>query len=140
MFKSFAEIEAAGWERLSDEGFFELIGPLWRAPERPGHRYGFLIEPRHRNRAGFVHGGMLMSVADRAMGPAARDSDPAIMQATVQLSYDFIDGAKVGEFVEIQCEVMRKTRTLVFTRATLTVGERIIGTTSGIWKIIKRDV
>lgn len=139
MFDSIGQIEAAGWERLGDEGFFELIGPLWRAPERPGHRYGFLIEPRHRNRAGFVHGGMLMSVADRSMGPAARDNDPAVAQATVQLNYDFIDGARIGEFVEIRCEVMRRTRTLVFARATLTAGDRIIGTASGIWKIIRRE-
>ena len=46
MFDSLKQIEAAGWERLADEGFSELIGPLWRAPERPAHRYGFLAEPR----------------------------------------------------------------------------------------------
>ena len=139
MFQSPEEIEAAGWEPIVDVGFFALVGPLWRAPERPGHLYGFLIEPRHLNGAGFVHGGMLMSAADRAMGPTARDADPNIRQATVQLSYDFIDGARAGEFVDIRCEVMRRTRSIVFTRALLQVGDRIIGSTSAIWKVFRSD-
>lgn len=52
--------------------------------------------------------------ADRAMGGAAHYNDPAIKQATVQLNFDFIDAAQIGNIVEIDCEVMRRTGSIVF--------------------------
>lgn len=125
-----------GWQAQSDDGFIGLVGPLWRAPKRYGHRYAFVAATKHRNRRGVVQGGMLMTFADRAMGGAARNDDLAIKQATVQLNFDFIDAAQIGNIVEIDCEVMRRTKSIVFVRGRLFEGQRLIGTANGIWKIL----
>jgi acyl-coenzyme A thioesterase PaaI-like protein len=134
-----AELLAAGWQQMEDAGFIALVGPIWLAPERPLRRYGFIAEAKHKNRGGVVQGGMLMTFADRAMGATSRETDPSIAsQATAQLNFDFIDAANIGDFIEIDCEVMRHTKSLVFLRATLSCGDRLIGTASGIWKVKKR--
>jgi acyl-coenzyme A thioesterase PaaI-like protein len=134
------DLLAAGWTEMEDTGFIALVGPMWIAPERPMRRYAFVAEDKHRNRGGVVQGGMLMTFADRAMGATSRGIDAAIVsQATVTLTFDFIDAAAIGDVITITCEVMRQTRSMVFMRGTLTCGERTIGTANGIWKIKTRQ-
>jgi acyl-coenzyme A thioesterase PaaI-like protein len=48
----------------------------------------------------------------------------------------FIDTVKIGDFVEAHCDVMRKTRSILFVESKLKVGTRIVATGSGIWKIL----
>jgi acyl-coenzyme A thioesterase PaaI-like protein len=40
--------------------------------------------------------------------------------------------------VEAQCEVVRRTRSVVFMRGTLVVGSHLVATANGIWKILSR--
>jgi predicted transcriptional regulator len=46
----------------------------------------------------------------------------------------FIDAVQIGEVVETQPVVLRATRQLMFVDARLCVGERMVGSASGIWK------
>ena len=55
--------------------------------------------------------------------------------ATVSLNGDFLAAATVGEWVEAEGEVVRRTRALVFTRGAILCGERTLLTASGLWKI-----
>ena len=61
-------------------------------------RYGFLADHRHLNRNGMVHGGMIMTFADHAIGLAARTVNRTNSQATVQLDTAFLSGVEEGEF------------------------------------------
>jgi acyl-coenzyme A thioesterase PaaI-like protein len=128
---------AAGWERSGDEsGFLDLVGPIWQRPSGDFHRYAFLAAPKHHNRRGVVQGGMLMTFADRAMGRTCRYATGQRAQATVQLDMHFIDAVRIGEFVEAHCTVVRKTRALVFMNAELSVGDRVVATSKGVWKML----
>ena len=55
---------------------------------------------------------------------------------TVQLSTQFISPARIGDFVEGRAEVLRATRTVVFVRGLLTVGDRTVVSAEGVWKIL----
>lgn len=127
---------AAGWKRMSPEGYPALIGPFFAKREGEGWRYGFLAEPRHRNAGGVVHGGMLMSFADDVLGMtvwAAAGRKPC---TTVQLNTHFIAPVRVGDFVEGRAEVLRTTRSVLFVRGILTVGDRTVAHADGVWKIL----
>jgi len=130
---------AAGWQPYPGEGFFALVGPLWTRREGDVHLFAFMAEPKHHNRRGVVHGGMLMAFADRSMGMNAWHANGQHPQATVHLDMQFVDAVKIGEFVEARCDVVRRTRALVFMRAELTVGERVVATASGVWKMLGKD-
>lgn len=133
-----ARLTAEGWSPLVDLGFAEAAGPYWQRAHQSGIDYGFVAEARHRNRNGQVHGGVLLSFADQAMGMAAWHASGKTLQATAQLNFQFVAGVAIGEFVDARCTVVRTTRSLVFVTAVLSVGNRIVATTSGVWKLIGR--
>ena len=130
------DLAADGWQPDDDEGFVALVGPIWRRKSGETDRYAFVAEPKHSNRGGVVHGGMLMTFADRAIGRTCRYANAHQPQATVQLDTHFVDSVQVGELVEARCRVVRRTRVLMFASAELTVGMRVVATANGVWKTL----
>jgi acyl-coenzyme A thioesterase PaaI-like protein len=126
----------AGWEPYRDDGFIGLIGPFWMRQVGDSYLFAFMAEPKHHNRRGVVQGGMLMTFADRSMGMTCWYANERQPQATVQLDMHFIDAVQIGEFVEAKCEVVRRTRSLIFMSADLVVGARIVATAKGVWKTL----
>jgi acyl-coenzyme A thioesterase PaaI-like protein len=112
------------------------VGPFWTRRSGDGYRYAFMAEPKHHNRRGVVQGGMLMTFADRSMGMTCWYANERQPQATVQLDVHFIDAVQIGEFVEAQCRVVRRTRSMVFMSAELVVGTRVVATANGVWKTL----
>jgi acyl-coenzyme A thioesterase PaaI-like protein len=125
-----------GWQAISDDGFIGLVGPIWQKPDESHMRFAFLAEAKHRNRRGVVHGGMIMAFADRAMGMTARHANGQKPQATIQLDVHFVDAVQIGDFVEIQAGIVRRTRSLIFMKADVVVGARVVATANGIWKAL----
>jgi acyl-coenzyme A thioesterase PaaI-like protein len=130
---------AAGWEPYKDEGFIGLIGPLWQRPDGDSYRFAFLAEPKHHNRRGVVQGGMLMTFADRSMGMTCWYANGRQPQATIQLDMHFVDAVQIGEFVEINCKVVRRTRSVIFMEGELVVGTRVVATAKGVWKTLGKQ-
>jgi uncharacterized protein (TIGR00369 family) len=126
-----------GWEVVQNTAFGDLVGPIWMREEGEHLRFGFVVAPKHLNRAGNLHGGMLMTLADQSMAIAARKATGAKRHATIELNTQFVGGVRLGEFVESRPEVVRATRSVVFMAAKMFVGTRVVVTTSGIWKIIE---
>ena len=128
---------AHGWEPYTDDGFIGLVGPLWIRAKEPAPDFAFMAQSKHHNRRGVVQGGMLMTFADRAMGMTCWYHNEQKPQATIQLNVHFVDAVQVGEFVEARCEVVRRTKSLIFMRGTLVVGERVVATADGVWKAVR---
>ena len=112
-----------GFTPIEDTGFIDLVGPLLRR----GDTFGFRAEPRHANLLGVVQGGMLMTLADRALGIAAWEAAGGRPAVTVQFDMQFVSSGRIGEFVTVAPELVRATRALVFLRGTLRAGERVVG-------------
>lgn len=128
---------AHGWEEIVNHtAFGDLVGPIWRREDADRLAFGFVVAPKHLNRAGNLHGGMLMTVADQSMAMTARRATGGKPHATIELNIQFVGGVKLGEFVESYPEVVRATRSLVFMQAKMLVGSRVVVTTNGIWKIL----
>jgi uncharacterized protein (TIGR00369 family) len=131
------DLAAHGWEPIVNHtAFGNLVGPIWRREDGRHLRFGFIVAPKHLNRAGNLHGGMLMAVADQAMAMTARAATGGKPHATIELNIQFIGAVRLGEFVEVYPEVSRSTRSVVFMQAKMFVGARLVVTTNGIWKIL----
>jgi uncharacterized protein (TIGR00369 family) len=124
---------ANGWDKVKAHNFGELIGPVWR---RGDALFGIVTAEKHRNHRGIVHGGVLMSFADQAMGMTGRRATGDKPHATIELSMQFVGAVKIGDFVEAHCEIVRMTRALLFVESKLKVGTQIVATSRGIWKIL----
>lgn len=132
-----AALLADGWQEIeAGNGFLALIGPLWQKLEDERYCLGFLVAGKHLNRNGMVHGGMLSSLADSAMGLAARQHELSRRQATIQLGIHYIAAARPDEFVVARCTVRRATRSIIFVDAEIFSGTRLVATTEGIWKTL----
>lgn len=123
-----------GWRIFDDMSpYAELVGPVYVKEEGGERRMAFVVEPKHCNRAGFAHGGALMGFAD--IGLSYISEDPGQPTASVTFTYEFAAPAKVGDLVECRGEVIRKTRSLIFCRGQLTVGDKIVVNCSTVEKI-----
>jgi acyl-coenzyme A thioesterase PaaI-like protein len=80
------------------------------------------------NARGFVHGGLLMTLADIALGDSlAYREDPPASFVTANLSADFAGSAKLGDWVEAYVDIQKSGSRLAFANAYLLVdGERIL--------------
>ena len=93
---------------------------------------GLRVHPHMCNPAGGLHGGMMMTVADLvgSMGGTTLTGLRKFVP-TINMTFDFVAPAKVGDWVEGRCEVVRATRSLLFSNIYLTVGEEKIVRASG---------
>ena len=116
------------------------IGNLYAAKGAKGTRDEFVMGLRVRshmcNPAGGLHGGMMMVVADLVgtMGGGALAGLRKFLP-TVSVTCDFVAPARLGDWVEGRPELVRQTRSLLFTNIYLTVGEEKILRASAIAKI-----
>jgi uncharacterized protein (TIGR00369 family) len=125
-----------GAENFSLGGFNRYAGPIWRLPaEGEVRRFALVVEEKHMNSAGSVHGGMLMTFADISMSQTSRASSGAQTCNTVSLTCDFVGPGKLGEILESRVRVTRQTRTMVFLCADIAVGDRPVAVATGLWKI-----
>ncbi|MBA2962370.1 MULTISPECIES: PaaI family thioesterase [Ramlibacter] len=131
-----ADPRAQGWEPLEYvDDFTTLVGPLWARGSGAQCEYGFVVERKHISRFSRLHGAMVMWLADKAMSMAAWEAAGQPEQfATLQLDTQFIRVVQEGAFVHAQCEVVRRTRSIVFVKATLLSDGEPVASTTGIWK------
>ena len=119
---------------------FEIyVGPVFEQGETGAKRFAFLVDERHLNRRGVVHGGMLMTFADAALGQAAWDATDHAPSVTLNMQSHFLRGVVKGDLVEVVPVVTRKTRALVFIRGDFKVGDEIVLSVSSVWKLLCRD-
>jgi uncharacterized protein (TIGR00369 family) len=124
------------WQPRITNDFPYLVGPVLERLE-DGHRaFAFMADARHVNDRGVVHGGMLVTFADQAFGELVLDSVDRRLCATIQLNTHFIAAVQVGDLVEARGEIVRGTRSLVFIRGYLMVGDRTVAAIDGIWKVL----
>ncbi len=126
-----------GWVLRATKAFGTHIGPFYCPPGGDKAGCGFLADERHGNKRGVVHGGMLTSAFDVALGNASWDAASQRPCATVQLNVQFLGAVKLGEFASVAVEVMKATRTLVFLRGVMTVEGRVVAVADGVWKILE---
>jgi uncharacterized protein (TIGR00369 family) len=125
-----------GWMLLPTKAFGTHVGPFYRPADGDTLECGFVADERHGNKRGVVHGGMLATAFDVALGNASWEAAEQRPCATVQLNVHFIGALKLGEFAAIRPEIVKTTRSLVFLRGVMTVGDRVVATADGVWKIL----
>ena len=132
------------FDRGSDPTFNGHIGTLYAKRGAKGSReefvLGFRVQGHMCNPVGGLHGGMMMTVAD-LVGTMGGGTLVGLRKflPTVRMTFDFVAPAKVGDWVEGRCEVVRQTRSLLFTNIYLTVSEEKTLRASQVAKIPSGD-
>jgi acyl-coenzyme A thioesterase 13 len=112
---------------LRTSPFLDHVGPLFFRRTGPAVVLGLRVGPAHTNARGLAHGGLLLTMADVALGyQLAFSEEPPARLLTVSMSADFTGAARLGDWVEAHVDSQRLGARMAFANAYLTVrGERI---------------
>ena len=91
------------------------------------------------NHAGFVHGGMISTLADSAMGRSLRTVKPGVARAmSFDLKLNFISAASVGETLRATGRVVHAGRRTMVTECQVkTPGGRLVATASATFAVTR---
>ncbi len=131
----------AGFKRLKAGGpYFVQLGPtFYRLPDDGGIITGIRITEAHSNMQGIAHGGMVMTVADGALGVAlAIERRKRGGQVTVSMSSEFLSSARIGDWLEAHARVTRLGGRLAFLECKLSVEDRTVMRAQAIFSVSDR--
>lgn len=128
---------ALSWRDIYGSGFNAHIGPIKFAQAAPDTWIAALaVAAHHTNMGGVCHGGVLLSLADVAMGSATFAAGPEHACATIELDAKFLAAAKEGQTMLAEARQLRRVRDLSFMACRIDAGGRQVLAASGIWKYL----
>ncbi len=103
---------------------------------------GLVLTEQHCNSRGFVHGGLIATLADNAMGlssvfalaNAGREVKGGLV--TISLGVDYLGSAKLGEWMEIDPEPVKVGGSICFVRALVRANDTPVAMANATFKIL----
>ncbi len=119
-----------GFEPDNSGGPFAAhVGPLYTRVEADGSATrGMRIVDYHLNSLGVVHGGVLMAFVDFAVTRAIMETLDWQPHLSTNINTTFVSSAQIGDWLEGRCEITRAGRRMIFVRAVITSGARVVMT------------
>ena len=115
----------------------EMIGPVYRRGEGAGLVLGLRAERKHCNMRGTVHGGILATLADVALGYAlAFSTEPPTAAVTASLSLDFAGSAKVGDWLEAALDFHKLGKRLAFANCYISAEGQRVARASAVFAVM----
>lgn len=112
----------------------ETIGPVYSHGTGLDLVIGMRAEQKHCNLRGHVHGGILATLADIALGyTLAFSTDPPAGYLTASLTIDYAGQARIGDWLETRTDVQRRGSRLAFANCYILAGEQRIAHASGVF-------
>ena len=130
----------AGFEAYAEpSSFVERIGPLLQRRTDADVVFGVRIVEHHCNRRGIAHGGLVVALADIALGKTGEwFSQPPVSLLTASLTVDFYGAARRGDWLEAKTDVIRVGRQVAFGNCYLRVGDKLVARASGVFNVRAR--
>lgn len=116
-------------ESISHTPYYKLLGIEISKIGQGKAELQVCANQNHTNPLGAIHGGLIMSLADAAMGNAIRSL--GIKGVTVDCSTAFISGALLGELVVGKGSVLKAGKNMIFAEAKVFAGEQLIASCKG---------
>jgi uncharacterized protein (TIGR00369 family) len=121
---------------MSSQSAFEShVGPISYTRSDDGASLSFTIDEHHLNGDGYIHGGMMMTLASGVLGELARAASKGAQTAPLSVNCDFVGPGPKGAAVVGKAEITRQTRTVLFTSAELRADGKLMMTATGVYRI-----
>jgi uncharacterized protein (TIGR00369 family) len=101
---------------------------------------GLRLATPHTNARGFVHGGLIAALTDKAMGHScAHKMRGAHSPVTVSMSIDFINSAQIGQWLAVETDVIKTGGALCFAQCLVTADDAVIARANGTFRVVKKQ-
>ncbi|MDM0035751.1 PaaI family thioesterase [Variovorax sp. J22P271] len=120
------------------EGFLDHVGPLFMKASSDTSQFvlAFRAEIRHANRYGVLHGGMLATLADVAIGAnLARTGEGVETTLTLNLKLDYIAAGRVGDWIEAHVELTKERGRVRFGECVIRSGDQVLVRASAVFYV-----
>ena len=137
---SHADIPAGFAPIFRTSAFLETIGPLYSAGCGAQLVVGLRVQEKHTNARGTLHGGVLASIADIALGYGlATSTNPPTSMVTASLSVDFAGSARSGDWIETSLDIQKIGSRMAFANVYFTLRGERIARASGVFLVLTRS-
>jgi uncharacterized protein (TIGR00369 family) len=100
---------------------------------------GLWLAKPHTNARGLIHGGLIASLADNAMGySCAQATGWTTSFVTVSLAVDFVGSAQIGQWLVVECEVIKTGKTICFAQCLIKADDAVIARANGTFRVVPK--
>ena len=100
---------------------------------------GLRLATPHTNARGFVHGGLIAALTDKAMGHSCAHKMRGVHSlVTVGISIDFISSAQVGQWLTVETDVIKTGSTICFAQCLVKADDVVIARANGTFRVVKK--
>jgi uncharacterized protein (TIGR00369 family) len=101
---------------------------------------GLWLAKPHTNARGFVHGGLIAALTDKAMGHSCgRQLRGAVSLVTVSMAIDFVSSAQVGQWLTVETDVIKTGSTICFAQCFVKADGAVIARANGTFRVVKKE-
>lgn len=111
--------------------YYQLLGIEIAKIDKGKAELAVCANINHTNPLAVIHGGLIMSLADAAMGNAIRSL--GIKGVTVECSTSFVAGVALGELLIARGKVLKAGRNMIHTEAGVFVAEQLIASSKAVF-------
>ena len=116
--------------------FTEPWEPLYSKKTENAVIIGLRLAKPHTNSRGLIHGGLIASLADNAMGySCAQVMGWTASLLTVSLAVDYIGSAQIGQWLAVECEAIKTGSTICFAQGLVRSDGAVIARASGTFRV-----
>ena len=114
--------------------------PLYSKRTEKAVIMGLRLAKPHTNARGLIHGGLIASLADNAMGHScAQATDWVTSFVTISLAVDFTGSAEIGQWLSVESDVIRTGSTICFAQSLIKADDIVIARASGTFRVVKKQ-
>ncbi|WP_101759709.1 PaaI family thioesterase [Oceanicoccus sp. KOV_DT_Chl] len=126
----------AGFKPLPlDNSFNDCFAPVYMLIDDDGPRIGMRVEKKHLNSMGIVHGAVYMTLLDIAFATLVGHAQGKYTGTpTININIDYMASTKEGEWLYTDCECLKLSNTMGFTKGIVRSAEEVKVGGSGIFK------
>ena len=100
---------------------------------------GLWLAKPHTNARGFVHGGLIAALADKAMGHSCgRQMRGAASLVTVSMAIDFVASAQIGQWLTVETDVIKTGSTLCFAQCFVKADDAVIARANATFRVLPK--
>src|SRR6202047_3105266 len=100
---------------------------------------GLRLAKPHTNARGLIHGGLIATLADNAMGHSCthRMGETSSL-VTIGLAVDFVGTAQVGQWLTVESEVIKTGSTICFAQSLIKADDIVIARANATFRVVPK--
>jgi uncharacterized protein (TIGR00369 family) len=100
---------------------------------------GLRLAKPHTNGRGLIHGGLIATLADNAMGHSCAQVMGGVSSlVTIGLAVDFVGAAQVGQWLAVETDVIKTGSTICFAQSFIKADDIVIARANATFRVVPR--